>query len=64
MWKLLYIYMLGYKIDFGHRQACDLTPAGKYSEKQVGYMAVSILMNEVRRFDCLFVKVLLLLLLL
>lgn len=24
IWKLLYIYMLGYEIDFGHKQACDL----------------------------------------
>ena len=48
MWKLLYIYMLGYTsgVEFGHRQACDLIPAAKYSEKQVGYMACSILLNE------------------
>eukprot|EP00775_Hariotina_reticulata_P003331 gene3331-3608_t len=46
VWKLLYIYMLGYDVEFGHKQACDLIPAQKYSEKQVGYMACSILMNE------------------
>ncbi|GBF98152.1 AP-2 complex subunit alpha-like [Raphidocelis subcapitata] len=46
VWKLLYIYMLGYDVEFGHKQACDLIPAAKYSEKQVGYMACSILMNE------------------
>ena len=23
IWKLLYIYILGYKIDFGHNYACD-----------------------------------------
>ncbi len=29
VWKLLYIYMLGYEIDFGHKQACDLCAAEK-----------------------------------
>lgn len=74
IWKLLYIYMLGYDVEFGHKQACDLIPAGKYvqiwiacggqccwcmgcmvldpthryAEKQVGYTAASVLLNEVR----------------
>ncbi|MEW5308641.1 MAG: hypothetical protein WDW38_000584 [Sanguina aurantia] len=46
VWKLLYIYMLGYDIEFGHKQACDLIPLGKYSDKQVGYMACSLLLHE------------------
>mmetsp|Transcript_39785 Transcript_39785/g.88425 ORF Transcript_39785/g.88425 Transcript_39785/m.88425 type:complete len:1123 (+) Transcript_39785:142-3510(+) len=46
VWKLLYIYMLGYDIDFGHKQACDLIPMPKYKDKQVGYMACSLLMHE------------------
>eukprot|EP00878_Enallax_costatus_P024930 GHUV01026636.1.p1 GENE.GHUV01026636.1~~GHUV01026636.1.p1 ORF type:complete len:670 (+),score=220.90 GHUV01026636.1:292-2301(+) len=50
VWKLLYIYMLGYDVEFGHKQACDLIPSQKYSEKQVGYMACSILMNEKDEF--------------
>ena len=29
VWKLLYIYMLGYEINFGHKQACDLIPKPK-----------------------------------
>ena len=29
MWKLLYIYMLGYEVEFGHKQAADLIPASK-----------------------------------
>lgn len=29
VWKLLYIYMMGYKIEFGHKQACDLIPKPK-----------------------------------
>eukprot|EP00879_Flechtneria_rotunda_P008959 GHRR01009380.1.p1 GENE.GHRR01009380.1~~GHRR01009380.1.p1 ORF type:complete len:1159 (+),score=411.60 GHRR01009380.1:174-3479(+) len=50
IWKLLYIYMLGYDVEFGHKQACDLIPAQKYSEKQVGYMACSLLINEKDEF--------------
>ncbi|GMH38541.1 hypothetical protein BSKO_06425 [Bryopsis sp. KO-2023] len=46
VWKLLYIYMLGYNVEFGHRQAADLIPEEKYAEKQVGYAACSILLNE------------------
>ena len=64
--------MLGYEVEFGHKQAADLIPASKcassrlaaelvafgapadpprpcrYAEKQVGYMACAILLNEVR----------------
>jgi hypothetical protein len=29
VWKLLYIYMLGYEVEFGHKQAADLIPATK-----------------------------------
>ncbi|GLC68315.1 hypothetical protein PLESTF_000678300 [Pleodorina starrii] len=46
IWKLLYIYMLGFDIDFGHKQACDLLPMQKFSDKQVGYMACSLLLQE------------------
>ena len=30
VWKLLYIYMLGYEVEFGHKQAADLIPATRY----------------------------------
>ena len=30
VWKLLYIYMLGYDVEFGHKQAADLIPVNKY----------------------------------
>uniref|UniRef100_A0A7S0R8D3 Clathrin adaptor alpha/beta/gamma-adaptin appendage Ig-like subdomain domain-containing protein n=1 Tax=Chlamydomonas leiostraca TaxID=1034604 RepID=A0A7S0R8D3_9CHLO len=46
VWKLLYIYMLGYDIEFGHKQAADLIPLPKYKDKQVGYMACSLLLHE------------------
>ena len=29
VWKLLYIYMLGYDVEFGHKQAADLIPTPK-----------------------------------
>ncbi|WBW72618.1 AP-2 adaptor complex alpha subunit Alp3 [Schizosaccharomyces osmophilus] len=44
--KLLYIYMLGYPISFGHLEAVKLLTATKYSEKQIGYLAVALLLNE------------------
>ncbi|EPX72307.1 AP-2 adaptor complex subunit Alp3 [Schizosaccharomyces octosporus yFS286] len=44
--KLLYIYMLGYPISFGHLEAVNLLTATKYSEKQIGYLAVALLLNE------------------
>ena len=70
--------MLGYDVEFGHKQAADLIPATKcaptarapvlrpvcsqaaqarpacrYAEKQVGYMACAILLNEVRLLQLL-----------
>lgn len=33
--KLLYIYLLGYEIDFGHVEAVNLITSNKYSEKQI-----------------------------
>ena len=49
VWKLLYIYMLGYDVEFGHMEAVGLISSPKYAEKQVGYMVTSVLLNEVRR---------------
>jgi hypothetical protein len=48
VWKLLYIYMLGYDVEFGHMEAVGLISSPKYAEKQVGYMVTSVLLNEVR----------------
>lgn len=44
--KLLYIYILGWKVDFGHLEAVNLISATKYSEKQIGYLAVTLLLHE------------------
>lgn len=32
---MLYIFMLGYDVDFGHMEAVSLISAPKYPEKQV-----------------------------
>ena len=33
--KLMYIYLLGWEVDFGHMEAVNLISSNKYSEKQV-----------------------------
>ncbi|DAZ95185.1 TPA: hypothetical protein N0F65_013030 [Lagenidium giganteum] len=45
-WKLIYIYMLGYDIDFGHMQVINLVSSAKYSEKCLGYLGTSILLKS------------------
>lgn len=44
--KLLYIYIQGYNVDFGHLEAVNLISATKYSEKQIGYLAVTLFLHE------------------
>lgn len=44
--KLLYIYLLGYDIEFGHVEAVNLITSSKYTEKQIGYVAVTLLLTE------------------
>mmetsp|Transcript_1310 Transcript_1310/g.3187 ORF Transcript_1310/g.3187 Transcript_1310/m.3187 type:complete len:999 (+) Transcript_1310:180-3176(+) len=46
VWKLLYAYMLGYEIDFGHFQAVQLCSSAKFSEKTAGYLAISLLLSD------------------
>merc|ERR1719343_787487 len=46
VWKLLYAYMLGYDIDFGHLQAVELCSSPKFSEKTAGYLAISLLLSD------------------
>ena len=50
MWKLLYIFMLGYEVDFGHMNVVGLISSPKYAEKQVGYTVTSVLLNETHDF--------------
>lgn len=44
--QLLYIYILGWNVDFGHLEAVNLISASKYSEKQIGYLAVTLFLHE------------------
>mmetsp|Transcript_51734 Transcript_51734/g.155256 ORF Transcript_51734/g.155256 Transcript_51734/m.155256 type:complete len:1059 (-) Transcript_51734:280-3456(-) len=45
VWKLVYIHVLGYEVDFGHPEVLALVRSNKYSEKQVGYVAMSLLLR-------------------
>ncbi|TFK41155.1 adaptin N terminal region-domain-containing protein [Crucibulum laeve] len=44
--KIIFTYILGYKVDVGHMEAVNLISSSKYSEKQIGYLAVTLLMHE------------------
>lgn len=44
--KIIFTYILGYKVDIGHMEAVNLISSSKYSEKQIGYLAVTLLMHE------------------
>ncbi|KII94378.1 hypothetical protein PLICRDRAFT_133053 [Plicaturopsis crispa FD-325 SS-3] len=44
--KIIFTYILGYKVDVGHMEAVNLISSQKYSEKQIGYLAVTLLMHE------------------
>lgn len=50
VWKMLYIYVLGYEVDFGHMEALNLITAPGYSEKTVGYLACVLLLSETNEF--------------
>lgn len=41
VWKLLYMIILGYDVDFGQEEAASLIISGKYSEKYTGYVTAS-----------------------
>lgn len=42
--KLLFIFLLGHDVDFGHTEAVNLLSSSKYSEKQIGYLFLSVLL--------------------
>lgn len=46
VWKLIYAFILGYNIEFGHTEAVSLINQAKFSEKTTGYIAIGIMMNE------------------
>ncbi|PWN24370.1 Adaptor protein complex AP-2 alpha subunit [Jaminaea rosea] len=44
--KVCFTYILGYEVDVGHMEAVNLIASSKYSEKQIGYLALTLLMHE------------------
>jgi AP-2 complex subunit alpha len=46
VWKLIYIFMMGFDVDFGHIEAVQLLTMPKYSEKNAGHIAVTLMLNE------------------
>jgi len=44
--KIVFTYILGYQVDIGHMEAVNLISSPKYSEKQIGYLAITLLMHE------------------
>ena len=46
VWKLVYIHMLGYEVDFGAMEIINLITSTKFVEKSTGYLATSIILNQ------------------
>lgn len=44
--KLLFIFLLGHEVDFGHLEAVNLLTSNTFSEKQMGYLFISVLLTE------------------
>ncbi|KAF0989130.1 hypothetical protein HZS_7783 [Henneguya salminicola] len=43
--KLLFIYLLGYPIEFGHLEALNLITCSNFSGKSIGYMFLSVIFS-------------------
>lgn len=45
--KLIYIYLLGYteELEFGYKEAYNLMGSTNYAEKQLGYLAISLMLD-------------------
>ena len=46
VWKLVYVNMMGYDVDFGTMEMIALLSSPSYAEKLVGYMAVSVMLRN------------------
>eukprot|EP00826_Nyctotherus_ovalis_P009337 TRINITY_DN1245_c0_g1_i2.p1 TRINITY_DN1245_c0_g1~~TRINITY_DN1245_c0_g1_i2.p1 ORF type:complete len:966 (-),score=297.21 TRINITY_DN1245_c0_g1_i2:130-3027(-) len=46
IWKLIYITMIGYDVDFGQTEAAFLVNSGEFMEKVAGYVSISILFDN------------------
>ena len=45
VWKMCYISLLGYDVNFGHMECISLVSSSKFQEKSVGYMSVALLLR-------------------
>ncbi|KAI0981705.1 hypothetical protein GJ496_003684 [Pomphorhynchus laevis] len=43
--KLLFIFLLGNEVDFGYMEAVNLMTSNKYTEKQIGYLYISVMLK-------------------
>ena len=43
MAKVIFTYILGYKVDVGHMEAVNLISSSKYSEKQIVSIAITVM---------------------
>eukprot|EP01071_Lankesteria_metandrocarpae_P009103 Lankesteria_metandrocarpae@DN5135_c1_g1_i1.p1 len=56
VWKLTYVHMLGYEVDFGGIEIVNLISSVKYSEKVTGYIACSLLLSGVEDVERLMIN--------
>jgi AP-2 complex subunit alpha len=56
VWKMLYIYVLGYEVDFGHMEALNLITNQGYAEKTVGYVCMCMCIC-VCIYMCIFIQI-------
>jgi AP-2 complex subunit alpha len=54
--KLIFIFLLGNDIDFGHQEAVNLLSSVHFSEKQIGYLFVSVLIGSAHDLSQLIVQ--------
>lgn len=44
--KLMFIFMLGYEVDFGHMEGVQLLSGTSQSEKLIGYLSITVFLHE------------------
>lgn len=56
VWKMVYMHMLGYEVDFGHMEVINLITSPKFVDKAAGYLATSLLMHSAAELKTLIVN--------
>lgn len=44
--KLMFVLMLGYRVDFGHMEGIHLLSVNEAAEKLIGYLSLTVFLNE------------------